>query len=81
MMDGKGVFSWPDGRKYEGEYLENRKHGYGEFQWPDGSCYKGYWRDDKQHGRGILVNQDGVGIVTKWNMGKIELRDRRLENV
>ena len=80
-MHGVATFTGRDGRKYIGEYENNKKCGYGVFQWPDGSCYKGYWRDDKQHGRGILVNQDGVGIVTKWNMGKIELRDRRLENV
>jgi len=40
-MHGKGVFSWPDGRKYEGEYLEDKKHGYGMFRWNDGRVYEG----------------------------------------
>lgn len=42
-MDGKGViiyiiiqvFTWNDGRKYNGEYKDDKKHGYGVFEWPD----------------------------------------------
>jgi hypothetical protein len=30
------VFTWSDGRKYEGEYKDDKKHGYGVFDWPDG---------------------------------------------
>lgn len=32
----QGVFTWKDGRRYEGEYLDDLKHGYGEFRWKDG---------------------------------------------
>jgi len=32
-MDGYGVFYWPDGRSYEGEYLNDKKHGKGLFKW------------------------------------------------
>lgn len=28
-FNGKGVFTWPDGRKYTGEYSNNLKDGYG----------------------------------------------------
>ena len=30
-MHGKGEFVWADGRKYNGEYLEDKKHGNGDF--------------------------------------------------
>lgn len=40
-MDGKGEFIWPDGRRYVGNYVEDKKHGFGEFEWPDGRKYKG----------------------------------------
>lgn len=30
-MEGKGVFTWSDGRKYEGEYIDDKKHGFGIF--------------------------------------------------
>ena len=46
-MDGKGVFDWPDGRKYEGDYLEDKKHGLGTFYWPDGRKYTGSWFNGK----------------------------------
>ncbi len=28
-MHGKGVYEWKDGRKYEGEYQNDKKHGFG----------------------------------------------------
>jgi len=32
-MDGSGEFTWPDGRKYVGEYKDDKKEGYGIFEW------------------------------------------------
>ena len=32
-MDGEGVFKWPDGRKYQGQYKDDKKEGYGIFEW------------------------------------------------
>lgn len=46
-MDGQGLFSWADNRKYQGEYLEDKKHGYGVFTWPDGRQYDGQWVNGK----------------------------------
>ncbi len=42
-MEGVGIYQWSDGRKYEGEYKEDKKHGYGIYQWADGRVYMGYW--------------------------------------
>ena len=38
---GKGIFTWPEGNKYEGEYLNDKRHGYGIYTWPDGKKYEG----------------------------------------
>ena len=35
-MNGRGVFTWPDGRKYDGDYVADLKEGNGLFVWPDG---------------------------------------------
>lgn len=40
-MNGYGVFTWPDGKKYIGHYVNDKKEGYGEFYWPDQKIYKG----------------------------------------
>ena len=46
-MEGEGLFTWADGRRYEGQYLSDKKHGYGVFTWPDGRKYEGQWKDGK----------------------------------
>jgi hypothetical protein len=28
-MDGMGLYTWKDGRSYEGEYKDDKKHGFG----------------------------------------------------
>ena len=32
-MHGYGVYKWDDGRIYEGEYLNDKKHGKGVYKW------------------------------------------------
>jgi hypothetical protein len=32
-MHGYGALRWPDGKRYEGEYVEDKKHGHGSFFW------------------------------------------------
>jgi len=32
-MHGKGIFTWPDGRVYEGDYYDDKKQGQGVFIW------------------------------------------------
>lgn len=46
-MEGTGEFEWPDGRKYIGEYIDDKKHGQGTFVWPDGRKYEGAWKYGK----------------------------------
>ena len=46
-MHGRGVYSWSDGRKYDGEYIDDKKHGQGTYVWADGRSYTGGWKDGK----------------------------------
>ena len=64
-MHGKGTFTWLDGRKYTGEYKDDKKDGYGLFEWADGRKYKGYWLDGRQNGEGMFYNVN----QQKWRMG------------
>ncbi len=70
-MDGYGVFTWKNGKIYQGEYKNDKKEGYGTFEWPDGRKYKGYWSNGKQHGEGEFYDPK-TKKTTKgiWNEGK-----------
>ena len=46
-MEGYGTFTWPDGRLYVGEYVDDMKQGEGTFEWPSGVKYIGSWKNDK----------------------------------
>ena len=42
-MDGYGIYQWRDGRRYEGNYQKDKKHGHGIYTWADGRQYNGDW--------------------------------------
>ncbi len=69
-MHGKGVYTWKDGRRYEGEYRYDKKHGYGTYTWADGRKYEGYWAYGKQHGKGKYILPDGNIKAGVWEDGK-----------
>lgn len=79
-MHGKGVYTWKDGRVYDGEYVEDKKNGYGVYRWADGRSnkltniftlvYEGQWENGKQHGQGIYHQPDGSQKSGLWSEGK-----------
>ena len=71
-MDGKGVFTWPDGRKYEGEYKNDKKEGYGTFKWKEGRKYVGSWKNGKMNGIGVMTYTDGAKYEGEFVNGKRE---------
>ena len=60
VMNGSGVFTWPDGRKFEGRYVDGGKTGLGTFEWPNGNRYYGDFDDDQRNGLGIFYWRDGT---------------------
>jgi len=69
-MHGKGNYLWGDGRRYEGEYLNDKKHGFGKYVWADGRAYIGYWINGKQDGYGKYILTDKSASIGLWNKGK-----------
>ena len=70
-MEGFGYYVWNDGRKYEGQYKDDKKHGFGIYSWADGRCYEGYWWKGKQHGLGTyFVPKEGKVKYGLWEDGK-----------
>ena len=37
---------------YEGDYFNDKKHGFGVFTWASGNIYKGDYKDDERNGNG-----------------------------
>jgi hypothetical protein len=51
-MEGYGIYKWQDGRSYQGQYKDDKKHGFGIYIWADNRKYAGWWFKGKQHGLG-----------------------------
>jgi hypothetical protein len=46
-MEGRGIETWNDGRRYEGDFKNGKKDGEGTFEWPTGVKYIGSWKNGK----------------------------------
>ena len=46
-MGGQGNYTWPNGKKYEGEWKDGKKDGKGVILYEDGSKMEGVFRDDR----------------------------------
>lgn len=69
-MHGKGIYKWPDGGEYLGEYINNIKEGFGKFKWPNGKEFEGYFHDGKPHGNGFMyVNTEKFEV--EFSDGKL----------
>ena len=58
-MCGKGTYVFPNGNKYEGEWLDDVKEGYGVLTYVNQERYEGYWKNDKVGG--------WVGAGSDWS--------------
>ena len=70
-MEGMGIYIWNDGRKYSGQYKDDKKHGFGIYTWADARCYMGFWYKGKQHGLGkYVVPKEDKTKFGLWEDGK-----------
>lgn len=65
-LNGEGTYTWSDGRKYVGEWLDGKMHGQGTYTRPDGSVYVGEWKNGECHGQGTYTTPDGSEYVGEW---------------
>lgn len=45
---GFGLYTWADGRRYEGYWAFGKQHGEGKYILPDGASKIGVWEDGKR---------------------------------
>ena len=65
-----GTTNWTNGRKYVGEFRDDKKHGQGTFTWEDGGKYVGEYRDNKSHGLGTHTWANGSKYVGEYRDDK-----------
>ena len=58
-MVGYGYMIWQDGRKYEGQFKNGKRHGFGIFTFASGKNeYRGWHIDGKRDGYGIYTSYE-----------------------
>ncbi len=68
---GRGVKTWPWGDRYDGDFLNDAKHGMGRYTWGArsafaGDRYEGGFANDKRNGYGVYVWASGDAYAGPW---------------
>lgn len=69
-LQGKGVYTFANGDRYDGEFFANRLQGKGIFKYANGDCYEGEFKDSKYNGKGVLTHADGTKEEGNFADGK-----------
>ena len=69
-LNGKGIFIYPSGAMYIGEFKNNEIHGIGVCYYSDGSKYQGEWIRRYPEGNGTKVYSDGSKRSGRWKRGE-----------
>lgn len=79
-QDGKGIFVYPNGAIYIGEFKNGEIHGVGVCYYPDGSKYQGEWVFRQPEGTGTKTYPDGNIRTGLWKQGQPVDKYGDLEN-
>jgi len=52
--------------EYDGDWSEDKMHGYGRYQYSSGAIYTGQWCEGMMHGSGKMVYADGTSYDGEW---------------
>ena len=66
---GYGFLLLENGRRYLGEFINDRPSGQGTLIHPGGESYEGEWRDGNQNGQGTLIYPGGERYEGEWRDG------------
>jgi hypothetical protein len=69
-LDGSGIYGYPDGSKYEGNFKNGQPHGLGTFSYLNGDLYKGNFESGYPNGKGELTQSNGNSITGIWREGE-----------
>jgi len=67
---GKGIFTYGDGSKYIGEFLDGEPKGMGVCYYVNGDRYEGMWAHHAPQGEGVMYFSSGLTYGAIWDHGK-----------
>jgi SH3-like domain-containing protein len=65
-INGRGIYLYSNGEKYDGEFKNGELSGHGTYTYLDGSKYEGEFANGVRHGQGTLKIIDGMTYVGHW---------------
>lgn len=67
--NGTGIYIYPSGAKYIGQFKNGEIHGSGACYYTDGKKYQGQWANRYPEGRGTMTFADGATWTGSWKRG------------
>ena len=71
IREGMGTYMYHKGenKAYEGDWLNNMKHGIGKMRYQNAGEYNGMWENGRRHGEGIFIYNNGDQYSGWWKFG------------
>jgi len=68
--NGAGILAYPDGSKFEGNFVEGKYDGAGSFYFANGDKYVGDFKNNFPHGKGTRFLKNGETETGEWSEGE-----------
>ena len=72
LPEGKGIYYYNNGDKYEGDWRNDKFEGKGIYFWNNGNRYEGSYRNGLKEGKGIFYYNNGNRYEGDWRNDKYE---------
>ena len=66
------LITYSDGDTYDGDLVDDVRHGQGTYTWANGNVYSGTWADGDREGQGTLTKANGNVYAGTWVDGDRE---------
>lgn len=80
-FNGQGIYIYPSGAVYIGDFRNGEIHGVGVCYYSDGSKYQGEWKFRYPNGRGTKTYADGAKRTGLWKNGQPIDAAGNIENI